>query len=360
MTLQECFDQKLKAACELYIPHSFKGAASFSPEKLSKVSTAYYVQLKGDHHDVISQMEFMNAFNFGDEESKELFAQELCYLIFYSFDKEFAKNYISPLTKAAHEKSLAEFLKEVKSMNLPHIQTLSNNFNVFPLYTTFYMRQYAYDKERKFEVEPGEIVLNCGACMGDTAIWFYREGAAKVYSFEPITDSFNMLQLNLKNNGYPTDNCYRLAVGSQNQKLFFKEKLNHIGASCQISAQEKLYWELHPNPELKVLEVQCINTDEWLKENNVQPTYIKMDLEGAETYAIQGLEHTISTLKPKLAVCLYHIKEDMWRLPKQILALNPDYVFYCTKSYISSEFVLLAIDPKQQQQRQTVRDVANE
>ncbi len=60
-------------------------------------------------------------------------------------------------------------------------------------------------------------------------------------------------------------------------------------------------------------------------------TYIKMDVEGAETQALNGGKITISTNKPKLFIAAYHYDNDLWRLPLMLKELVPDYKLYLRK-----------------------------
>jgi hypothetical protein len=53
-----------------------------------------------------------------------------------------------------------------------------------------------------------------------------------------------------------------------------------------------------------------------------------MDVEGAELAAIDGAGYTIRTYKPKLAISVYHKKEDLITIPQKILSLVPDYKLY--------------------------------
>jgi hypothetical protein len=53
-----------------------------------------------------------------------------------------------------------------------------------------------------------------------------------------------------------------------------------------------------------------------------------MDIEGAEKEALLGAKRIIKTVKPKLCVCAYHKPEDIYELPKTILALNHEYKLY--------------------------------
>jgi len=71
----------------------------------------------------------------------------------------------------------------------------------------------------------------------------------------------------------------------------------------------------------RVVEVDTI--DNVLLEEKV--TYIKMDVEGAELAAIESARNTIMSYKPKLAICVYHKKEDLITIPKKILSLVPEY-----------------------------------
>ena len=58
------------------------------------------------------------------------------------------------------------------------------------------------------------------------------------------------------------------------------------------------------------------------------PSYIKMDIEGAELDAIIGGAKTISEHKPKMQIAAYHRSEDLALIPQQVLALRPDYKIY--------------------------------
>lgn len=57
-------------------------------------------------------------------------------------------------------------------------------------------------------------------------------------------------------------------------------------------------------------------------------SFIKMDIEGAEQQALLGAERIIREYKPKLAVCLYHKKNDLWEIPFWVKALVPEYKLY--------------------------------
>ncbi|MCL1983378.1 MAG: FkbM family methyltransferase, partial [Clostridiales bacterium] len=74
------------------------------------------------------------------------------------------------------------------------------------------------------------------------------------------------------------------------------------------------------------------------------PTYIKMDIEGAELMALKGAENIIRSHKPKLAISAYHKPEDVYTLPMLIRSYRNDYKFYL-RHYTNSlnETVLYAV-----------------
>lgn len=56
------------------------------------------------------------------------------------------------------------------------------------------------------------------------------------------------------------------------------------------------------------------------------PTFIKMDIEGAELDTLKGARNVIATNRPILAVCTYHLQSDLWQIPLE-LARNERYTF---------------------------------
>jgi FkbM family methyltransferase len=75
-----------------------------------------------------------------------------------------------------------------------------------------------------------------------------------------------------------------------------------------------------------------------------KPTFVKMDIEGAELAALEGAAKTIQECKPKLAVCVYHKPQDIWEIPGFILSLRSDYRLYLRHySTAMGETVLYAV-----------------
>jgi FkbM family methyltransferase len=75
-----------------------------------------------------------------------------------------------------------------------------------------------------------------------------------------------------------------------------------------------------------------------------QIDYIKMDVEGSELAALRGSHQTIQRHKPKLAICVYHKRDDVWTIPNYIRKRYPFYRLYLDHhSLHDEETVLYAI-----------------
>lgn len=124
----------------------------------------------------------------------------------------------------------------------------------------------------------------------------------------------------------------------------FKELLKTIGSESRIYADEmSLYpcgvWsdtvKLRANNNMGLNShisddgddiIQCVALDQVLK--GFKPTFIKMDVEGAEYQALTGARNIIAESKPTMVISLYHDLRDIWELPLFINSWDLGYKFY--------------------------------
>lgn len=71
--------------------------------------------------------------------------------------------------------------------------------------------------------------------------------------------------------------------------------------------------------------VDTVKLDDYVNDSN---TYIKMDIEGAEMDAIQGMEEAIRKYHPMLSISVYHKAGDIHRIIKYVLSLYDKYDVY--------------------------------
>lgn len=173
-----------------------------------------------------------------------------------------------------------------------------------------------------------EVFIDCGAYDGDSAVQFIaalEDRGIKQYkeiiSFEPDPVNYKkLIARKLENH-----KCINKASSDRKGKLSFSAN----GTSSLIDKQG-------------VIVVETETIDNVLAGRNA--TFIKMDIEGAELASLRGAEKTIKKHKPKLAICIYHRREDLWEIQQYIHDIVPEYKFYI-RAYESTatELVLYAI-----------------
>ncbi|ADQ06813.1 methyltransferase FkbM family [Caldicellulosiruptor hydrothermalis 108] len=155
--------------------------------------------------------------------------------------------------------------------------------------------------------------IDCGAYDGDTAYMLNKMvgQVEKIALFEPEPDHFKRLVSKLKKDPVAKEHIlFPCGVWSSTTMLKF---LSGKGMGSQISQDGDIY-------------VQCVALDDVLMD--FAPTFIKMDVEGAEYEALIGAENIIKKYSPDLAMCVYHKIEHIWEIPCLIKKINPDYKLY--------------------------------
>lgn len=271
-----------------------------------------------------------------DAESKQQYQREIEYLILRDTKGvDFALKYAANMPGTTWN----TIVKKHTSLEIPKMKCPEGNehFLQSMQITTFCAEQYQYTSNSSapsanVTVDSGDIFLDCGGCYGDTALWALEKGA-KVYSFEPIPESFQYLEQNLA--GYSKDGratAINAAISDTPGELKFSYANTRVAGAAAASPDGNL-------------TVSATSLDVWCAAHSVIPDFIKMDIEGAEISALQGAQHTIRTHKPNLAVCLYHKVSDMWQIPFVIKQILPEYMLYCRKNHPLNEFVLYATVP---------------
>ncbi len=197
--------------------------------------------------------------------------------------------------------------------------------------------QYLYDRDGlKICVEPGDVVIDAGTCMGETTTFFAAAAGEDgfVHGFDMLPLHLGLTQHNLDQNG-------------------FKDRANIVGFGVSNTTQGG---EVKPdlsnptiNPSLTINSnggsLPTITIDDYVaRENLTAVDFIKMDIEGAELSALHGAVETMKKFKPKLAISIYHLYEDYVTIPQFIKGVCPFYDFYLDHYTIfDQETVLYAI-----------------
>lgn len=83
------------------------------------------------------------------------------------------------------------------------------------------------------------------------------------------------------------------------------------------------------DPAGRILSVRCLPLDDLILERDIDRIdLVKMDIEGAEPRALKGMRQAIRSLRPQVAVCVYHQPDHMWTIPAMLMSWLTDYRFY--------------------------------
>ena len=161
-----------------------------------------------------------------------------------------------------------------------------------------------------------EIIIDGGANDGSISIKFLSriKGTCKAYAFEPDGQNFNLLLENIKKHNF--GHIEPVMAG-----LWDNESIGFMNTG--LSNGKHFYVD---DKGTNKIELKSIDT--FIKEKNIIPGIIKMDIEGSEIKALKGAKQTIISYKPKLIICVYHKPEDLWDIPLYINSLELGYKFY--------------------------------
>ena len=131
---------------------------------------------------------------------------------------------------------------------------------------------------RKY-INEGDTVWDVGANIGYFSLEFARSVGpkGKVLSFEPHPEIFKVLQRNVSRNRYQNINLQNVACGEQTtiSKLYF---------STENEGNHKIIRNSSSNDSV---DIKVVKLSSFLETHT--PRLIKMDIEGAELFALKGL-----------------------------------------------------------------------
>ena len=191
-------------------------------------------------------------------------------------------------------------------------------------------KQY-FDEVAKFSDE--EVFVDCGGYTGDTIEAFLKAVDNKfkhIYSFEPDERNFKILTKYVEGLEQK-DKIKAIKAGVYYKSSVFYLQGEEMAIACTNEATDR--------------KVEVCAIDDVVK---FAPTYIKMDIETFETYALLGAMESIIKYKPKLAISIYHKFDDLWNIPLLLKQWVSEYDLYIRHyECYQAETVVYAI-PKDQ------------
>lgn len=158
-----------------------------------------------------------------------------------------------------------------------------------------------------------EIFVDAGCYDCGTILEFQRKTDfkyKKIYSFEPEPKLYENCKKIIRNQ--EIRNCELINKGLWNAREELHFLSMDVGSRIEKNGKH-------------IIQTRAL--DEFF-ENKEPPTFIKMDIEGAELMGLKGGKNILETHAPKLAISIYHKSEDIFTIPEYILSVNAGYKFY--------------------------------
>jgi len=165
-----------------------------------------------------------------------------------------------------------------------------------------------------------DYILDIGANTGIYALVAKSiNPKAKVYGFEPLARIYQKFQNNCRLNSFDIQ-CYQAAVSNQDGTATIYNPTGHVYSA---TLDKK-----HNFPALKVLEttVKTIRLQSFFEQEHIKKNcLIKLDIEGHEPEALEGMGELLSQLRPNLLVEI--TSEDCASRVEKFLA-GLDYLYF--------------------------------
>ncbi len=194
--------------------------------------------------------------------------------------------------KKENEIYLDEFGKMSNNFKTDYYQGIldSNNYQWYEMFNHYVCDDNGCDYERLgCMIKPGDVVVDIGANIGIFSHRAEERGASRVFSFEPLTPTFNCL---IKNSG-PKTTPYKMAVGKENGWVDFNihTDFTHIGGSSLKSEAINNRPIIHSEKSYMVNINSVFDLCEKID-------FMKVDIEGSEVELFNTItDENLSTLR---------------------------------------------------------------
>lgn len=184
------------------------------------------------------------------------------------------------------------------------------------------------------KLTPNGVFIDIGANVGFYSLNLAKKisDQGKVIAFEPYSINYHRLQANIKLNQLHNIDAYPFAIGNSNKELnlYVEQNSKNLGGISKIKASN--------SNEIQVEQKSLDNFILPLGLNQID--CIKIDIEGAEFEALQGMKQTLIQFKPCLLIEISptiiaktnHQPEDIYKFLaelgyKNTHKINANYLF---------------------------------
>jgi FkbM family methyltransferase len=183
-------------------------------------------------------------------------------------------------------------------------------------YGSWYSLEYANEYEGIFSFEPDDVIYDLGANIGVFTKWVLNQtNVKKAYLFEPTAHLFK--HLNSTFGHLDNVEIFDKAIAAEDKDGIFHTFENSVGNTLlDFNGKNHTY--------LGTCQVQCVNLEEFIKNNRLlPPTFIKMDIESSEYEALAATSDRFLSAVKQISL-EYHdnINDRVMDLVKRFLQLG--------------------------------------
>ncbi|MCL6546288.1 MAG: FkbM family methyltransferase [Bryobacteraceae bacterium] len=221
----------------------------------------------------------------------------------------------------------ASRLLETDAQGFRHWQTPKGNFWI-PPGQDYGLPFNLSEQENKIygtgprAVQPGDVVLDCGANVGVFTREALAAGARLVVAIEPAPENLECLRRNLSQEvAAGRVVIYEKGVWDKDDFLTINVAPNNPAADSFV---------LMPEGAVPSVKLPLTTIDKLVQELKLDRVdYIKMDIEGAEQQALAGARETLRRFHPRLSLSSYHRPDDPERIPVLVREAWDGYRMEC-------------------------------
>ncbi len=160
---------------------------------------------------------------------------------------------------------------------------------------------------------PGDVILDVGANIGTTVQRFHSilHGNCQIWAFEPMPRNLELLEANASALEPPCVHVVPCAVGERDGDETFCDNVGHGALSRRATLLKQnnerwpLYWKRYSQ-----VSVRMLTLDTFADEHpDVQPTFLKIDVEGAGGGVIEGAKRMLAKHRP-IVSCEFHSDDE--------------------------------------------------
>jgi len=182
----------------------------------------------------------------------------------------------------------------------------------------------------KSVLKPGMKIIELGANVGYYTLIeagiIGNEGL--IYAFEPVIENYFNLQKNVTINNYNNVLFYNIAISDiEGKQEFTTTTASNWGSMVDHESDDKSDWvkERIGHIYKDSFEVETITIDNFLaNQKEEEINLIRMDIEGYEIEAINGMKNTIKKMQPPFYI-LMEVHNNVFKDP--IKSLGPTFRF---------------------------------